>query len=95
LVLEVKPPTPGKVGLVPELLPYVVHTDGFFQHAVGTSAGSLSPRTKFKDLATYRFALPVDPARSRITCASRLTPLSGRKCRENTPTMARRGFLII
>jgi type I restriction enzyme S subunit len=31
--------------LLPELLPFICQTDGFFQHAVGTSAGSLSPRT--------------------------------------------------
>lgn len=29
--------------LLPELLPFLCQTDGFFEHAVGTSAGSLSP----------------------------------------------------
>jgi type I restriction enzyme, S subunit len=44
--------------LLPELLPFIVHSDGFFDHALGTSAGSLSPRTRWKDLAAYEFALP-------------------------------------
>ncbi len=47
--------------MIPELLPYIVHTDGFYHKAVGTSAGSLSPRTKFKELAKYQFDLPADP----------------------------------
>lgn len=44
--------------ILPALLPFLVHSDGFFDHAVRTSAGSLSPRTKFKDLAEYEFLLP-------------------------------------
>jgi type I restriction enzyme S subunit len=32
--------------LIPELLPFIVQSDGFFEKALGTSAGSLSPRTK-------------------------------------------------
>jgi len=39
-------------------LPFVVQSDGFFEHALGTSAGSLSPRTKWQELAKYEFALP-------------------------------------
>lgn len=44
--------------LMPELLPFLCQTEGFFQHAVGTSAGSLSPRTNWTQLANYEFALP-------------------------------------
>ncbi len=44
--------------LRPELLLYIVHNDAFFQYAVTTSAGSLSPRTKWKDLASFTFYLP-------------------------------------
>lgn len=44
--------------LRPELLPYIVHNDAFFQYAVTTSAGSLSPRTKWKDLSHFTFYLP-------------------------------------
>jgi len=44
--------------LLPELLPFLCQTDAFFDHAVGTSAGSLSPRTKWMSLAEFEFVLP-------------------------------------
>lgn len=45
--------------LLPELLPFICQTDQFFEYAVGTSAGSLSPRTNWTSLAKFEFALPV------------------------------------
>lgn len=50
----------------PELLPFLVHSDGFYRWAVSTSAGSLSPRTKFKHLAEYEFRLPPRPIQKKI-----------------------------
>lgn len=44
--------------LLPELLPFIVQSEGFFDHALGTSAGSLSPRTNWRDLSDYEFLLP-------------------------------------
>lgn len=44
--------------LLPELLPFLAMTDAFYDHALGTSAGSLSPRTKWADLAKFEFDLP-------------------------------------
>lgn len=44
--------------LLPELLPFICETDAFFEHAVGTSAGSLSPRTHWTGLVDYVFVLP-------------------------------------
>ena len=52
--------------LLPELLPFICQTDAFFQHAIGTSAGSLSPRTNWQSLATYEFALPPVDERVRL-----------------------------
>lgn len=52
--------------LLPGFLPYAVQSDGFFNHALGTSAGSLSPRTKWSDLARYEFALPPLDEQARI-----------------------------
>src|SRR5690606_12032432 len=40
------------------LLPFVIHNDKFFDYAVKHSAGGLSPRVKFKDLANYEFLRP-------------------------------------
>jgi type I restriction enzyme S subunit len=44
--------------LLPELLPFLCQTEGFYEYAVGTSAGSLSPRTNWSQLANYEFPLP-------------------------------------
>lgn len=44
--------------LIPELLPFICQTDAFFDHAVGTSAGSLSPRTNWTSLSDFDFVLP-------------------------------------
>lgn len=38
--------------------PFLIQNDNFFDFAMKTSAGSLSPRTKFKDLAHLKFLLP-------------------------------------
>lgn len=48
----------AKNNLLPELLPFIVNNDKFFDYAVQHSAGGLSPRVKFKDLANYEFLLP-------------------------------------
>ena len=47
-----------KKQILPQLLPFYVSADAFIQHAVSTSAGSLSPRTKWKDLAELQVSLP-------------------------------------
>lgn len=44
--------------LLPELLPFIVQNEKFFDYAIEHSAGGLSPRVKFKDLANYEFLLP-------------------------------------
>jgi len=44
--------------LLPELLPFIVSNDKFFDYAITHSAGGLSPRVKFKDISNYEFDLP-------------------------------------
>lgn len=44
--------------MLPEFLPFLVQSNGFYDHALGTSAGSLSPRTNWRDLKDYEFSLP-------------------------------------
>lgn len=44
--------------ILPELLPFVIQNDAFFNFAVGGSAGSLSPRVKWEHLKNYEFELP-------------------------------------
>lgn len=53
-VLETKDPQV----LLPELLPFICQTNAFFDHAVCTSSGSLSPRTSWTSLADFEFTLP-------------------------------------
>jgi type I restriction enzyme S subunit len=48
----------AKGNLLPELLPFIVNSETFFDWAITHSAGGLSPRCKFKDLAKYEFSLP-------------------------------------
>jgi len=52
--------------LLPELLPFICQTDAFFEHAVGTSAGSLSPRTNWTSLAGFQFGLPTIEEQGRV-----------------------------
>jgi type I restriction enzyme S subunit len=52
--------------LLPELLPFICQTEAFFDHAVGTSAGSLSPRTNWTSLADFEFMLPPMDEQQRL-----------------------------
>ncbi len=61
-VLESKDPQE----LLPELLPFICQTEAFFQHAVGTSAGSLSPRTNWTSIADFEFVLPPLEEQTRL-----------------------------
>jgi type I restriction enzyme, S subunit len=56
----------AKDDLLPELLPFLVCNDKFFDYAVQHSAGGLSPRTKFKDLANYEFLLPPKDQQAKL-----------------------------
>jgi len=44
--------------LLPALLPFILQSDTFIEHAVRTSAGSLSPRTNWKSLAEFKLDIP-------------------------------------
>lgn len=52
--------------LLGEFLPFLVQSNGFFHHALDTSAGSLSPRTNWRDLANFEFDLPPIDEQERI-----------------------------
>ena len=56
----------AKEKLLPKLLPFLINNDNFFDFAVDTSAGSLSPRTKFKHLAEYKLLLPPKDQQAKI-----------------------------
>lgn len=44
--------------LLPKLLPFICQTNHFFEYAVSTSVGSISPRTNWRSLASFEFNLP-------------------------------------
>jgi len=52
--------------LMAELLLFICLSERFFQYAVETSAGSLSPRTNWKHLAEFEFDLPPLEQQQRI-----------------------------
>ena len=52
--------------LLPDLLPFICQSDAFFDHALDTSAGSLSPRTSWTALKDFEFPLPPLDEQQRI-----------------------------
>ena len=52
--------------LLPDLLPFICQSDAFFDHALDTSAGSLSPRTSWTALKDFEFPLPPLDEQKRI-----------------------------
>jgi len=52
--------------ILPELLPFVIQNDDFFDFAVGKSAGSLSPRVKWSRLKEYEFNLLSLPQQKKL-----------------------------
>lgn len=62
-VLEPKDPCV----LLPELLPFVMQTEAFHQHAIKQSKGSVNPYINFSDLTWFEFLLPPPDEQRRIT----------------------------
>ncbi|MCP4105756.1 MAG: restriction endonuclease subunit S [Desulfobacteraceae bacterium] len=56
----------SKNGFPPGLIPFIVASDRFIGYAVSTSAGSLSPRTKWKDISNFKFKLPPKDDQEKI-----------------------------
>jgi restriction endonuclease S subunit len=52
--------------MLAKLLPFYVASEAFIQYAVNTSAGSLSPRTKWRDLAKFEVCIPDLEIQSKI-----------------------------
>jgi type I restriction enzyme S subunit len=85
---------PGKIR--PELLPFVIQNDAFFEFAINKSAGSLSPRVKWERLKDYEFELP-DMERQRelakVLWAIDATKRSYRKLLEKTDDLLKSQFI--
>ena len=57
----------AREALLPELLPFIVNNEKFFDYAITHSAGGLSPRVKFKDLSNYELSLPARDLQEEIS----------------------------
>lgn len=52
---------PIKEAIYPDLLPFIIQNDDFFEHAIKGSNGALSPRVKWEHMANYDINLPSLP----------------------------------
>ncbi len=73
---------PKEKALLPDLLPFIVQSEPFFDWAVKHSAGGLSPRTKFKSLAEFEFPLPSRPRQEEMLQSLKLIDSALKNCDE-------------
>lgn len=50
----------------PDLLPFIMQSEGFTEHSIANSKGSVNPYVNWKDIASYEFALPPKDEQRRI-----------------------------
>jgi len=87
-------PIPEKI--LPELLPFIIQNDTFFDYAVNKSAGSLSPRVKWEYLKNYKFELPdMDKQRelAKVLWAMEATKKSYQKLLQKTDELVEAQFI--
>lgn len=51
--------------ILPELVPFVMHSQAFTDHSIRESKGSTNPYINWKDIAKYEFSVPADMERQR------------------------------
>jgi type I restriction enzyme S subunit len=44
--------------LIPEFLPFLFHSDSFYNHTTSAIVGSTNPHVRWRDVANYKFLLP-------------------------------------
>lgn len=87
-------PIPEKI--LPELLPFIIQNDAFFDYAINKSAGSLSPRVKWEYLKNYKFELPdMDKQRelAKVLWAMEATKKSYQKLLQKTDELVKAQFV--
>jgi len=52
--------------ILPELLPFVMLSEGFTQHSIRNSKGSVNPYINWKDIASYEFLLPPKSVQAKV-----------------------------
>lgn len=82
--------------ILPELLPFIIQNDAFFNYAINKSAGSLSPRVKWEYLKNYEFDLPdMDKQRelAKVLWAMDATKRSYQKLLQKTDELVKSQFV--
>jgi len=82
--------------ILPELLPFIIQNDAFFNYAINKSAGSLSPRVKWEHLKNYEFVLPdMDKQRelAKVLWAMDATKRSYQKLLQKTDELVKAQFM--
>lgn len=57
---------PNKKLIQPRLLPFVMLSEGFAQHSIRNSKGSVNPYINWKDIANYEFLLPPKDQQAKL-----------------------------
>lgn len=52
--------------ILPELLPFIMLSEGFAQHSIRNSKGSVNPYVNWKDIANYEFLLPPKDQQAKL-----------------------------
>lgn len=87
---------PIENGIAPELLPFIIQNDDFFDYAIEKSAGSLSPRVKWEHLKEYEFELPAleeQKKLAKILWAAEETKQAYKKLLQKTDDMVKSQFI--
>ncbi len=87
---------PIENGIAPELLPFIIQNDDFFDYAIEKSAGSLSPRVKWEHLKEYEFELPAleeQKKLAKILWAAEKTKQAYKKLLQKTDDMVKSQFI--
>ena len=57
---------PNEKAIIPDLLPFIMLSEGFAQHSIKNSKGSVNPYVNWKDIASYEFFLPPKDQQAKI-----------------------------
>lgn len=49
---------PNEDFLIPKFIPFLFHSDSFYNHTTGAIVGSTNPHVRWRDVANYEFLLP-------------------------------------
>jgi len=57
---------PNIVKVLPQFLPFLFHSDAFYQHTTSAIVGSTNPHVRWRDVANYEFLLPPKDQQAKL-----------------------------